>query len=124
MAEGIRCKVWAVRSSVLVIAILISLLRSPLSAAMVRVSFLTEKAALQNTLDVLRRSRCTEQAAEGFRRAVERYSAAPIEFDFKDKADLITWLVGMYQGAEKNGRTHCFATFNDAKIEPLEFLQK
>jgi len=47
-----------------------------------------------------------------------------VRLDFEDRADLLTWLAGMFRGAEKFGYTHHFATFNDTKIEMLEFLKK
>ena len=47
-----------------------------------------------------------------------------VRLDFEDRAELLIWLGGMFRGAEKLGYTHHFATFNDTKIEVLEFLQK
>ncbi len=47
-----------------------------------------------------------------------------VRLDFDDKADLLTWLSGMFRGAERLGYTHHFVTFNDTKIGRLEFLKK
>ena len=41
-----------------------------------------------------------------------------------DRAALLTWFGGMFRGGEKLGYTHHFATFNDTKIEMIEFLKK
>jgi len=43
-----------------------------------------------------------------------------VRLDFDDRAAMLTWLAGMFRGAEKLGYTHHFATFNDTKIERLE----
>ena len=61
---------------------LLLILRPGLSAATVRVSFLTERAAVQNTLTVLRSGGCTQEASGIFQREVERYTASPFDFDF------------------------------------------
>src|SRR5947207_2215948 len=53
-----------------------------LAAATVRTSFLVERAALQDTLAVLRSGGCTEEATGTFRRAVERYTSSTFAFDF------------------------------------------
>ena len=50
-------------------------------AAPVRVSFLTEPAALQDTLAELRSSGCQSESLGIFRRAVERYTSSTFEFD-------------------------------------------
>jgi len=47
-----------------------------------------------------------------------------VRLDFDDRTVLLTWLGGMFRGAEKLGYTHHFATFNDTKIEMLEFFKK
>jgi len=47
-----------------------------------------------------------------------------VRLDFDDRASLQPWFGGMFRGAEKFGYTHHFATFNDAKIEKVEFLKK
>src|ERR1043166_2105581 len=47
-----------------------------------------------------------------------------VRLDFDDRAALLTWFGGMFRGAERLGYTHHFATFNDKKIETLEFLKK
>jgi hypothetical protein len=47
-----------------------------------------------------------------------------VRLDFDDRAALLTWLGGMFRGAEKLGYTHHFATFNDTKMEMVEFLKK
>jgi len=47
-----------------------------------------------------------------------------VRLDFDDRKVLLTWLGGMFRGAEKLGYTHHFATFNDTKIEMLEFLKE
>src|SRR6185503_19340600 len=44
-----------------------------------------------------------------------------VRLDFEDRAVLLGWLGGMFRGAERHGYTHHFATFNDAKIEMLQF---
>lgn len=46
-----------------------------------------------------------------------------VRLDFDDRADLLTWLSGMFRGAGKLGYTHHFVTFNDTKIEMLEFTK-
>jgi len=46
-----------------------------------------------------------------------------VRIDFEDRVDLLSWLGSVFRGAEKFGYTHCFATFNDEKIEVLEFLK-
>jgi hypothetical protein len=47
-----------------------------------------------------------------------------VRLDFEDRAALLTWLGGMFRGAERLGYTHHFATFNDTKMEMVEFLKK
>jgi hypothetical protein len=47
-----------------------------------------------------------------------------VRLDFADRAMLLTWFGGMFRGAERLGYTHHFATFNDKKIEMVEFLKK
>ena len=50
-------------------------------AGTVRVSFLSDQQVLRKTLEILRGSDCTQNAINGFQRAVERYNAKPFEFD-------------------------------------------
>jgi hypothetical protein len=57
------------------------LLRTALATEAVRASFLTERAALQDTLAVLRSGGCTQEAADTFQRAVERYASSKFDFD-------------------------------------------
>ncbi len=47
-----------------------------------------------------------------------------VRLDFDDRSALLTWFGGMFRGAERLGYTHHFATFNDTKIEMVEFLKK
>jgi hypothetical protein len=47
-----------------------------------------------------------------------------VRLDFDDRAALLTWFGGMFRGADRLGYTHPFATFNDTKIERVEFLKK
>jgi hypothetical protein len=46
-----------------------------------------------------------------------------VRLDFEERRDLLAWLSGMFRGASKFGYTHHFATFNDAKIQKLEFTK-
>ena len=47
-----------------------------------------------------------------------------VRLDFKERIDLRIWLGGMFRGAERQGYTHHFATFNDTGIEILEVPKK
>lgn len=47
-----------------------------------------------------------------------------VRLDVPDRAALLAWFRGMFRGAEKLGYTHHFATFNDTKVERIEFLEK
>jgi hypothetical protein len=47
-----------------------------------------------------------------------------VRLDLDDRSALRTWFGGTFRGAEKLGYTHHFATFNDTKIEVVEFLNK
>jgi hypothetical protein len=51
-------------------------------AAPVRISFLSEPAALQDTLTVLRNGGCQPESLRIFQHAVERYASSPVDFDF------------------------------------------
>jgi hypothetical protein len=53
-----------------------------LGAATVRVTFLTERAAVKDTLTVLRSSGCTQESLGTFQRAIERYASSSFDFDF------------------------------------------
>lgn len=64
------------------IALFLLVLRPPLAAATVRASFLTDNAALRDTLDVLRSAGCTPEATRTFQQAAERYAATEFHFDF------------------------------------------
>src|SRR5260221_605003 len=66
------------------VAVAAILIFQPLLAmAAVRVSFLTEAAALRDTIEILRSSGCTHEATLAFQSAVERYSSNAFDFDFK-----------------------------------------
>ncbi len=45
-----------------------------------------------------------------------------VRLDFDERADLLTWLAEMFR-ADKFGYTHHFATFNDARIQMLQFAK-
>lgn len=47
-----------------------------------------------------------------------------VRLDFDDRAALLRWFSGMFRGAEKLGYTHHFSTFNDTKIEMVDFRTK
>ena len=57
-------------------------LRPSFAASTVRVSFLTDRAALQDMLGVLGSAGCTRDATAMFKRAVEAYNSTPAVFDF------------------------------------------
>jgi hypothetical protein len=72
------------RTGLITISVAISLLplAGPARAGSpVYVSFLTERAAVRDTLQVLRNGGCTEEAASTFQRVVERYSSSGFAFD-------------------------------------------
>jgi hypothetical protein len=62
--------------------VLLLVLRPSLAASTVRASFLMERAAMQDTLALLRGGGCTREATDTFRRAVERYNSSTFVFDF------------------------------------------
>ena len=43
-----------------------------------------------------------------------------VRIDFDDRADLLTWLNGVFEGGERLGFTHHFASFNDTKVALLK----
>ena len=47
-----------------------------------------------------------------------------VRLDVDDKAALLVWLSAIFWDAERQGYTHCFATFNDTRIEKLECLKR
>jgi hypothetical protein len=64
------------------VAVILLFFGPSLAAATIRASFLTDRAALRDTLDVLRGAGCTREATETFERAVERYASTTFDFDF------------------------------------------
>jgi hypothetical protein len=52
-----------------------------LQADPVRISFLNDEGALQNTLEFLKSSGCKSSAVGAFRKAVERYNSTGLKFD-------------------------------------------
>jgi hypothetical protein len=63
-------------------AVILVLLQVWAVSAPVRISFLTESASTQDTLQVLRDAGCKEDGLNVFRQAVNRYSSTSFEFDF------------------------------------------
>ena len=53
----------------------------PAAGAPVRISFLAEPAALQETVTVLQSGGCESESLDIFRRAVERYTSSPFDYD-------------------------------------------
>ena len=47
-----------------------------------------------------------------------------VRLDFDERGALLTWFSGMFRGAERLGYTHHFATFDNTRIQPIEFLKK
>ena len=53
------------------------------SAGQVRISFLTDNGALEDTLEILKSAGCPEKARESFAKAVGRYNRAKFPFDYR-----------------------------------------
>ncbi len=51
------------------------------AAGAVRVSFLAEKSAVEDTVAFLRSNRCPQENCDAFERAAERYFSVPFDFD-------------------------------------------
>jgi len=69
-------------SALHIVVAVVLLCRMPLAGATVRVAFLTDRAALKDTLEILHKIGCSDGAAGAFQRAVERYSLTGFDFDF------------------------------------------